>query len=64
MTHKEYVAAPGGVFLDPKKHPPPRGAKILMLNPSGVCVMGHWDPWFVAWCPLPIVPPELKERVR
>lgn len=60
---KNYVAAPGGVFLDPKDHPPPRSAKILLLTPGGVCIIGHWDPWCLAWCPLPVVPEEIKRRL-
>ena len=43
---------------------PPGGAKILLLTPGGVCVIGPWDDWCIAWSPLPDVTPEVKQRLR
>jgi hypothetical protein len=40
---------------------PPLGVKMLLLNPSGVCVIGTWDDWAVAWAPLPKVPAHIKQ---
>lgn len=58
---KPYVA--GGVeYLDPAEHPPPLGAKILLLTPGHVCCIGHWNEWFIAWHPLPTIPKHIKEQ--
>ena len=56
-------AAGDAWWRDPEVIPPPRGTKLLLLNPSGVAVIGHWAHWCVAWSPLPRVPPALKARM-
>lgn len=56
-------AAGQAYWRDPQVEPPPRAAKVLLLNPSGVAVIGHWAEWAVAWSPLPKIPPTLKERM-
>lgn len=48
----------------PEVDRPPGGAKMLLLTPGGVCVIGTWDSWCVAWAPLPDLTPEVKERLR
>jgi hypothetical protein len=51
-------------WRDPAVESPPMATKLLLLNPSGVAVMGHFDPrWCVAWSPLPKVPVELKAKL-
>lgn len=45
----------------------PGGAKALLLNRAGMAVVGKTtgkDDWFVAWCPLPKIPPEIKELMK
>lgn len=51
-------------WLDPLEVPPPRGSKILLLTAGGVCVIGHWCEWMVAWHPLPRVPAVIRERLQ
>lgn len=50
-------------WRDPKQEEPPRATKVLLLNPSGVAVIGHWAHWAIAWAPLPKIPAELKVRL-
>lgn len=42
-------------WRDPKVERPPRGVKMLLLNPSGVAVIGTWDDksGWLGWSPLP-----------
>lgn len=42
-------------WRDPKEDPPPRGVKMLLLNPGGVACIGTWDTksGWLAWSPLP-----------
>lgn len=63
MTQERYVAGMA-TFLDPKDHAPPLGAKVLLLTTTGTCVIGTWssDGGFLAWHPLPKVPPHIKEK--
>lgn len=37
--------------------------KMLLLNPGGVCVIGHWADWAVAWAPLPKLPDHIKDKL-
>ncbi len=42
----------------------PGGSKALLLNRAGMAVVGKTtgkDDWFVAWCPLPKIPPDIKQ---
>lgn len=44
----------------------PGGSKALLLNRAGMALVGKTtgkDDWFVAWCPLPKIPPELKDKL-
>jgi hypothetical protein len=34
---------------------------MLLLNPGGVCIVGTWEDWALAWAPLPKVQGEIKE---
>lgn len=63
---QEYIAvAPVSSWQDPRIYSPPHGSKMLMLTEYGVAVLGsRWDDTFVAWAPLPSIPPEIKERLR
>jgi hypothetical protein len=56
---KDYTAG-HTVWMTPKDKTPPLGSKMLLLNPGGVCVIGHWSDWAVAWAPLPKVPEHIK----
>lgn len=51
-------------WRDPKQEEPPRATKVLLLNPGGVAVIGHWAHWAIAWAPLPKIPADLKEKLR
>lgn len=57
---KDYVAGEA-VWRTSEEQSPPLGSKLLLLNPGGVCVVGHWADWAVAWAPLPKVPSHIKE---
>jgi hypothetical protein len=37
--------------------------KVLLLNPSGVAVIGHWAHWAIAWAPLPKIPQHIKDKM-
>jgi len=50
-------------WRDPEQEPAPRATKVLLLNPGGVAVIGHWAHWAIAWAPLPKIPPALKARL-
>ncbi len=50
-------------WRDPVEEPPPRSAKVLLLNPSGVAVIGPWAHWAVAWAPLPKIPQSIKNKM-
>lgn len=56
---KAYVAGEATWRL-PHIEKPPGGAKVLLLNPGGVCIVGTWADWAVAWAPLPRLTPEIK----
>jgi hypothetical protein len=57
---KDYLAGQA-TWRTPEDDPPPLGVKMLLLNPGGVCVIGTWSEWAVAWAPLPRVPQHIKE---
>ena len=42
----------------PNEDRPPLGVKLLLLNSGGVCVVGTWGDWAVAWAPLPTLKAE------
>jgi len=48
----------------PEDEPPPLKTKVLLLSPYGILSIGPWDPWFVAWCPLPKIPQHIKETMK
>ena len=60
---KEVVTAPVSFWLDADVAPPPSGSKLLLLTNGGIAVIGNWGPGFVAWAPLPKVPPSIKEKL-
>lgn len=51
---------PRPVWLDPARHPPPRGAKLLLLTRGGIATVGHWADDCKAWLPLPETPHHIK----
>lgn len=59
---KEYLAGEAHWQL-PEDREPPLGVKVLLLNPGGVCVVGTWAPWAVAWAPLPKLPDSIKSKL-
>jgi hypothetical protein len=50
-------------WRDPVEEPAPRATKVLLLNPSGVAVIGHWAHWAIAWAPLPKIPRHIKDKM-
>ena len=48
----------------PAEERPPNKTKILLLSRYGILSIGPWDDWFVAWAPLPKIPPHIKEQMR
>jgi hypothetical protein len=57
---KTYIAGESN-WRTPDDEIPPRGVKMLLLNAGGVCVIGTWTDWAVAWAPLPKVPEHIKQ---
>ena len=57
---KEYLAGEA-VWRTADDEAPPLGTKVLLLNPGGVCIVGTWEDWALAWAPLPKVQGEIKE---
>lgn len=60
---KDYVAGEA-TWRTAQDEPPPLGVKMLLLNPDGVCVIGTWGPWAMAWAPLPRLPEHVKRRLQ
>ena len=45
----------------------PTGPKVLLLNQAGIANTGWYDgkdSWFVAWFPLPKIPPAIRKRIE
>ena len=59
---KTYVAGQSTWRL-PAEEPPPLGVKMLLLNRGGVCVIGTWGAWALAWAPLPLIPEHIKAEM-
>jgi hypothetical protein len=51
-------------WRDPVDEQPPLGNKMLLLTPGGVCVIGVWADWAVAWAPLPKIPEPIKHKLE
>ena len=60
---KDYLAGQA-VWRMPADDPPPLGVKMLLLTPGGVCVIGTWETWAIAWAPLPMVPEHIKGALK
>jgi hypothetical protein len=56
---KTYKAG-NAIWRTAAEQEPPLGVKVLLLNPGGVCVIGTWSDWAIAWAPLPKVPDHIK----
>jgi hypothetical protein len=45
----------------------PSGSKVQLLNRAGIASSGtlesNRDGWFIAWAPLPKIPPEIKALI-
>lgn len=48
----------------PDEEAPPTKTKILLLSRYGILSIGPWDSWYVAWAPLPKIPPHIKEQMK
>ena len=48
----------------PEEERPPVKTKILLLSRYGILSIGPWDNWYIAWAPLPKIPPHIKEQMR
>jgi hypothetical protein len=59
---KDYLAGQAS-WRDPDQGIPPLGVKLLLLNPGGVCIVGTWADWAVAWAPLPKLPEHIKDKL-
>ena len=57
---KDYLAGQA-TWRTPEEQAPPLGVKMLLLNGGGVCVIGTWGDWAIAWAPLPKVPWHIKQ---
>ncbi len=60
---KDYLAGQA-IWRTPDDDPPPLGVKMLLLNPGGVCVIGTWEAWAIAWAPLPKLPDHIKDALK
>lgn len=59
---KDYLAGQAS-WRTPGEQTPPLGVKMLLLNPGGVCIVGTWADWAVAWAPLPKMTQEIKQAL-
>jgi hypothetical protein len=59
---KDYLAGQAS-WRDPDQDIPPLGVKLLLLNPGGVCIVGTWANWALAWAPLPKIPEAIKTKL-
>lgn len=59
---KDYLAG-SATWRDPDDEHPPLGTRMLLLNPGGVCIVGTWADWAVAWAPLPKLPEHIKDKL-
>jgi hypothetical protein len=50
-------------FRDPDIDPPPKAASLLLLNPSGVLIIGSWTSDCLGWCPKPKIPASIKKKM-
>jgi len=60
---KDYLAGQA-IWRTPDDDQPPLGVKMLLLNPGGVCVIGTWETWAIAWAPLPKLPDHIKDALK
>jgi hypothetical protein len=60
---KDYLAGQA-IWRMPADDTPPLGVKMLLLTPGGVCVIGTWETWAIAWAPLPKVPEHIKDALK
>jgi hypothetical protein len=60
---KDYLAGQA-IWRTPDDDQPPLGVKMLLLNPGGVCVIGTWEAWAIAWAPLPKLPDHIKDALK
>jgi hypothetical protein len=59
---RDYVAGQA-TWRTVSDEPPPLGVKMLLLNPGGVCVIGTWSDWAIAWSPLPKMSDAIKQQL-
>ncbi len=60
------VAVDRGLFWQPIASCP-MGLKVQLLTRYGIAVYGQYrlsDRSFIAWAPLPTIPPEIKEKLK
>lgn len=58
-----YESTPRAELYDPLIVPPPKGTKILVVNPGGVLLVSEWFEGAVAWGRLPQIPASVKARM-
>lgn len=63
MTDKKHLTAQVTELFDPQVYPPPKGVELLLINPSGVLIMGRWSDSCLAWGPKPKIPDTVKARM-
>lgn len=51
------------VLFDPELHKPPTGVQLLLINPGGVLITGHWFKGCLAWGYYPKIPATVKARI-
>jgi len=64
-TNQEAITDPGLFWRTMEDCP--TGPRILLLNKAGIAQTGRWegkDDWWVGWCPLPKIPPHIRELVE
>ena len=65
LTSDRVAVVDEAIEWRPISYCPPR-RKVLLLTDGGVAVLGTWDgasTWAIAWAPLPVIPPWLRERL-
>ena len=63
MPDRKHLTAPVAQLYDPLEFPPPKGKELLLINPSGVLILGKWNDTCLAWGPYPKIPESVKARM-
>jgi hypothetical protein len=64
-SNKEAITDPALIWMSMDTCP--TGPKVLLLNRAGIAQTWWWDgkdDWYIAWYPLPKIPPEIRKLIE